>query len=181
MKTRKKPSRESSRRRDDVPTVRDRTHEAVDLERRHQRRRRAAGRMFRKASSSSSMWKRATPTRASAHGRDIDRCETARRYGRARRAAARQRFGRSYKAENTYETLSDSLIEATYNLLSNPASTTRSPSHSARLVLGSGLMPAGPARAPRRASSPRFNARVLRSLPLSSDLCAFVSSSRVVT
>ncbi len=30
------------------------------------------------------------------------------------------RFGRSYKAENYYETLSDSLIEATYNLLKNP-------------------------------------------------------------
>jgi hypothetical protein len=32
-----------------------------------------------------------------------------------------QRFGRSYKAENYYETLSDSLIEATYNLLRNPS------------------------------------------------------------
>jgi len=31
------------------------------------------------------------------------------------------RFGRSYKAENYYETLSDSLIEATYNLLRNPS------------------------------------------------------------
>jgi hypothetical protein len=30
------------------------------------------------------------------------------------------RFGRSYKAENYYETLSDSLLEATYNLLKNP-------------------------------------------------------------
>lgn len=30
------------------------------------------------------------------------------------------RFGRSYKAENYYETLSDSLIDATYNLLRNP-------------------------------------------------------------
>ena len=29
------------------------------------------------------------------------------------------RFGRSYKADNYYETLSDSLIEATYNLLQN--------------------------------------------------------------
>jgi hypothetical protein len=32
-----------------------------------------------------------------------------------------QRFGRSYKAENYYETLSDSLIEATYNLIRNPS------------------------------------------------------------
>lgn len=32
-----------------------------------------------------------------------------------------QRFGRSYKAENYYETLSDSLIEATYYLLRNPS------------------------------------------------------------
>ena len=31
------------------------------------------------------------------------------------------RFGRSYKAENYYETLSDSLIEATFNLLRNPS------------------------------------------------------------
>jgi hypothetical protein len=31
------------------------------------------------------------------------------------------RFGRSYKAENYFETLSDSLIEATYNLLRNPS------------------------------------------------------------
>jgi hypothetical protein len=31
-----------------------------------------------------------------------------------------QRFGRSYKADNYYETLSDSLIEATYNLIRNP-------------------------------------------------------------
>ena len=31
------------------------------------------------------------------------------------------RFGRSYKAENYYETLSDSLIDATYNLLKTPA------------------------------------------------------------
>jgi hypothetical protein len=30
------------------------------------------------------------------------------------------RFGRSYKDENYYETLSDSLIEATYNLLKTP-------------------------------------------------------------
>jgi hypothetical protein len=30
------------------------------------------------------------------------------------------RFGRSYKAENYFEALSDSLIEATYNLLRNP-------------------------------------------------------------
>jgi hypothetical protein len=30
------------------------------------------------------------------------------------------RFGRSYKAENYYETLSDSVIEAVYNLLQNP-------------------------------------------------------------
>jgi hypothetical protein len=31
-----------------------------------------------------------------------------------------QRFGRSYKADNYYETLSDSLIEATSNLIRNP-------------------------------------------------------------
>jgi len=31
------------------------------------------------------------------------------------------RFGRSYRAENYYETLSDSLIEATSNLLKNPS------------------------------------------------------------
>jgi hypothetical protein len=31
-----------------------------------------------------------------------------------------QRFGRSYRAENYYETLSDSLIEATYSMLKNP-------------------------------------------------------------
>jgi hypothetical protein len=31
------------------------------------------------------------------------------------------RFGRSYKDENYYETLSDSLIDATYNLLKTPA------------------------------------------------------------
>ena len=31
------------------------------------------------------------------------------------------RFGRSYKAENYFEALSDSLIEATYNLLRNPS------------------------------------------------------------
>ena len=31
------------------------------------------------------------------------------------------RFGRSYKAENYYETLSDALIEATYNLIRNPS------------------------------------------------------------
>ena len=30
------------------------------------------------------------------------------------------RFGRSYKADNYYETLSDSLIEAVFNLLQNP-------------------------------------------------------------
>ena len=30
------------------------------------------------------------------------------------------RFGRSYRAENYYETLSDSLVEATYSLLKNP-------------------------------------------------------------
>jgi hypothetical protein len=30
------------------------------------------------------------------------------------------RFGRSYKADNYYETLSDSVIRAAYNLLSNP-------------------------------------------------------------
>jgi len=31
-----------------------------------------------------------------------------------------QRFGRSYKADNYYETLSDSLIEATFSLIKNP-------------------------------------------------------------
>lgn len=30
------------------------------------------------------------------------------------------RFGRSYKAENYYEVLSDSVLEATYNLMSSP-------------------------------------------------------------
>jgi hypothetical protein len=38
-------------------------------------------------------------------------------------AGGAERFGRSYKAENYYETLSDAVIRATYNLLSNPAFT----------------------------------------------------------
>jgi len=36
-------------------------------------------------------------------------------------AGGTDRFGRSYKAENYYETLSDAVIRATQNLLSNPA------------------------------------------------------------
>jgi hypothetical protein len=31
-----------------------------------------------------------------------------------------QRFGRSYKAENYYEVISDMLVKAAYNLMSNP-------------------------------------------------------------
>jgi hypothetical protein len=38
-------------------------------------------------------------------------------------AAGTERFGRSYKAENYYETLSDAVIRTTHNLLSNPAFT----------------------------------------------------------
>jgi hypothetical protein len=38
-------------------------------------------------------------------------------------AGSTERFGRSYKAENYYETLSDAVIRATHNLLSNPAFT----------------------------------------------------------
>jgi hypothetical protein len=38
-------------------------------------------------------------------------------------AGGTERFGRSYKAENYYETLSDAVIRATQNLLSNPAFT----------------------------------------------------------
>jgi hypothetical protein len=38
-------------------------------------------------------------------------------------AGGAERFGRSYKAENYYETLSDAVVRATYNLLSNPAFT----------------------------------------------------------
>jgi hypothetical protein len=38
-------------------------------------------------------------------------------------AGGTERFGRSYKAENYYETLSDAVIRATHNLLSNPAFT----------------------------------------------------------
>ena len=38
-------------------------------------------------------------------------------------AGGAERFGRSYKAENYYETLSDAVIRATYNLLSNPGFT----------------------------------------------------------
>jgi hypothetical protein len=38
-------------------------------------------------------------------------------------AGSTERFGRSYKAENYYETLSDAVIRTTYNLLSNPAFT----------------------------------------------------------
>jgi hypothetical protein len=38
-------------------------------------------------------------------------------------AGAADRFGRSYKAENYYETLSDAVIRATHNLLSNPSFT----------------------------------------------------------
>jgi len=34
-----------------------------------------------------------------------------------------ERFGRSYKAENYYETLSDAVLRATHNLLSNPGFT----------------------------------------------------------
>jgi hypothetical protein len=36
-------------------------------------------------------------------------------------AGGTERFGRSYKAENYYETLSDAVIRATHNLLSNQA------------------------------------------------------------
>jgi hypothetical protein len=36
-------------------------------------------------------------------------------------AGSTQRFGRSYSAENYYETLSDAVLRATQNLLSNPA------------------------------------------------------------
>jgi hypothetical protein len=38
-------------------------------------------------------------------------------------AGGTERFGRSYKAENYYETLSDAVIRTTHNLLSNPAFT----------------------------------------------------------
>jgi hypothetical protein len=38
-------------------------------------------------------------------------------------AGSADRFGRSYKAENYYETLSDAVIRATHNLLSNPSFT----------------------------------------------------------
>jgi hypothetical protein len=38
-------------------------------------------------------------------------------------AGSTERFGRSYKAENYYETLSDSVTRAAHNLLSNPAFT----------------------------------------------------------
>ncbi len=38
-------------------------------------------------------------------------------------AAGTQRFGRSYQAENYYETLSDAVLRATQNLLSKPAFT----------------------------------------------------------
>jgi hypothetical protein len=38
-------------------------------------------------------------------------------------AGSTERFGRSYKAENYYETLSDAVLRATHNLLSNPAFT----------------------------------------------------------
>ena len=38
-------------------------------------------------------------------------------------AGGTERFGRSYKAENYYETLSDAVLRATQNLLSNPAFT----------------------------------------------------------
>jgi hypothetical protein len=38
-------------------------------------------------------------------------------------AGAADRFGRSYKAENYYETLSDAVIRAAHNLLSNPSFT----------------------------------------------------------
>jgi hypothetical protein len=38
-------------------------------------------------------------------------------------AGSTERFGRSYKAENYYETLSDAVIRTTHNLLSNPAFT----------------------------------------------------------
>jgi Lipopolysaccharide-assembly len=34
-----------------------------------------------------------------------------------------ERFGRSYKADNYYETLSDAVTRATHNLLSNPGFT----------------------------------------------------------
>ncbi len=36
-------------------------------------------------------------------------------------SGAATRFGRSYKADNYYETLSDGLLEATYSLLKNPS------------------------------------------------------------
>ncbi len=38
-------------------------------------------------------------------------------------AGGTERFGRSYKAENYYETLSDAVIRATHNVLSNPTFT----------------------------------------------------------
>jgi hypothetical protein len=38
-------------------------------------------------------------------------------------AGGTERFGRSYKADNYYETLSDAVIRTTYNLLSNPGFT----------------------------------------------------------
>src|ERR1700734_2049669 len=44
-------------------------------------------------------------------------------------AGGAERFGRSYKAENYYETLSDAVLRATQNLLSNPAFTDAFPHH----------------------------------------------------
>ena len=44
-------------------------------------------------------------------------------------AGGTERFGRSYKAENYYETLSDAVLRATQNLLSNPAFTDAFPHH----------------------------------------------------
>jgi len=38
-------------------------------------------------------------------------------------AGGTERFGRSYKAENYYETLSDAVLRATQNLLANSAFT----------------------------------------------------------
>lgn len=44
-------------------------------------------------------------------------------------AGGTDRFGRSYKAENYYETLSDAVLRATQNLLSNPVFTDAFPRH----------------------------------------------------
>jgi hypothetical protein len=44
-------------------------------------------------------------------------------------AGGTERFGRSYKADNYYETLSDAVLRATQNLLSNPAFADAFPHH----------------------------------------------------